>query len=93
MDSQAAISILLDKNQSIDHQHALEVLEFRDWAARNWDMRLKHIYHEANQAADYLANLGHTLHRGCHSITWSDCNLAYHILLDCMGISEPRLIS
>ncbi|CAN1169676.1 hypothetical protein LINPERPRIM_LOCUS19922, partial [Linum perenne] len=72
---------------------ALEVLEFQDWAARNWDLRLKHIYREANQAADYLANLGHTLHRGCHPITCSDCNIAYHVRLDCMGISEPRLIS
>ncbi|CAN1829198.1 hypothetical protein LINPERHAP1_LOCUS32416, partial [Linum perenne] len=70
-----------------------EVLEFQDWAARNWDLRLKHIYREANLAADYLANLGHTLHRGCHPITCSDCNLAYHVRLDCMGISEPRLIS
>ncbi|CAN1263735.1 Putative ribonuclease H protein At1g65750 [Linum perenne] len=48
---------------------------------------------EANQAADYLANLGHTLPRGCHSISCSDCNLAYHVRYDCMGISEPRLIN
>ncbi|CAN1756518.1 Putative ribonuclease H protein At1g65750, partial [Linum perenne] len=93
IDSQAAIAILLDKNQLLDHQHGIEVLEFRDWVAKDWDLRLKHIYREANQAADYLANLGHTLPMGCHSISCSDCNLAYHVRYDCMGISEPRLIN
>ncbi|CAN1845141.1 Putative ribonuclease H protein At1g65750 [Linum perenne] len=93
MDSKAVIAIILDKDQSIDHSHALEVLEFRDWAARNWDLRLKHIYREANQAADYLANIGHSLQRGCHSIPLSDCNLAYHVRSDCMGIYVPRLVN
>ncbi|CAN1146097.1 Putative ribonuclease H protein At1g65750, partial [Linum perenne] len=93
MDSKAVIAILLDKDQSIDHSHALEVLEFRDWATRNWDLRLKHIYREANQAADYLANIGHSLQRGCHSIPLSDCNLAYHVRSDCMGIYVPRLVN
>ncbi|CAN1248314.1 Putative ribonuclease H protein At1g65750 [Linum perenne] len=93
MDSQTAIVILLDRRPSIDHQHTLEVFEFRDWMNRDWELRLKHIYREANQAADYLANFGHSLPRGCHSVPISDCNLAYHIRQDYMGISEPRLVN
>ncbi|CAN1162504.1 Putative ribonuclease H protein At1g65750 [Linum perenne] len=48
---------------------------------------------EANKAADYLANLGHSLDRGCHSVPLTDCNLAYFIRHDCMGISNPRLVN
>ncbi|CAN1166153.1 Putative ribonuclease H protein At1g65750 [Linum perenne] len=93
MDSQAAIAILLDKSLTIAHQHALEVLEFRDWMNRDWVLRLKHVYREANRAADFLANLGHSMPRGCHEVPISDCNLAYHVRYDCMGISEPRLVN
>ncbi|CAN1314879.1 Putative ribonuclease H protein At1g65750 [Linum perenne] len=93
MDSQAAMAILLDSRPSIDHHHALEVFEFRDWMNKDWELWLKHIYREANQAADYLANFGHSLPRGCHSVPTSDCNLAYHIRYDCMGISEPRMVN
>ncbi|CAN1845775.1 Putative ribonuclease H protein At1g65750 [Linum perenne] len=60
---------------------------------RDWALKLKHVYREANRVADYLASYGHTLPRGSHSIPLSDCNLAYHIRYDCMGISEPRLIT
>ncbi|CAN1243153.1 Putative ribonuclease H protein At1g65750, partial [Linum perenne] len=93
MDSLAAIAILLDKNPMINHQHAIEVLEFRDWVSKDWELKLKHIYREGNQTADFLARLGHNLPRGCHSIPLSNCNLVYHIRYDCMGISEPRLIN
>ncbi|CAN1779642.1 Putative ribonuclease H protein At1g65750 [Linum perenne] len=93
MDSLAAIAILLDMSPVINHQHAVEVYQFRDWVSKDWEIKLKHVYREGNQAADYLARLGHKLHRGCHSIPLSDCNLAYHVRYDCMGISEPRLVN
>ncbi|CAN1322897.1 Putative ribonuclease H protein At1g65750 [Linum perenne] len=72
IDSEAAVAILLDSSQTIDHRH---------------------VYREANKAADYLANLGHSLDRGCHSVPLTDCNLAYCIRHDCMGISNPRLVN
>ncbi|CAN1144455.1 Putative ribonuclease H protein At1g65750 [Linum perenne] len=93
IDSLAAIAILLDKNPVINHHHAIEVFEFRDWVRKDWEIKLKHVYREGNQVADFLARLGHKLPRGCHSVPLSDCNLAYHVRLDCMGISEPRLVN
>ncbi|CAN1818919.1 Putative ribonuclease H protein At1g65750, partial [Linum perenne] len=93
MDSQAAIAILTDSNQSIEHQHALEVLEFRNWVDKDWELRLKHVYREGNQAADFPANLGHSLPRGYHLIPISDCNLAYYVRYDCLGMSEPRMVN
>ncbi|CAN1836493.1 hypothetical protein LINPERHAP1_LOCUS34790 [Linum perenne] len=56
-------------------------------------VRVKHVYREANHAADYLASLGHNTTRGAHEVDISDCNLAYFIRYDCMGISEPRVIN
>ncbi|CAN1127664.1 Putative ribonuclease H protein At1g65750, partial [Linum perenne] len=86
MDSLAA-------NPVISHQHVIEVFEFRDWVSKDWEIKLKHVYREGNPVADFLAQLGHKLPRGCHSIPLSDCNLAYHVRYDCMGISEPRLVN
>ncbi|CAN1190075.1 Putative ribonuclease H protein At1g65750, partial [Linum perenne] len=47
LDSQAAITILLDRNDTISHQDALEVFEFREWMGRDWVLKLKHVYREA----------------------------------------------
>ncbi|CAN1123825.1 Putative ribonuclease H protein At1g65750 [Linum perenne] len=93
MDSQAAIAILMDKSDTITHQHALEVYEFREWLGRDWVLKLKHVYREANQVADFLASHGHTLPRGCHSVPMSNCNLIYHVRYDCMGSLYPYLLS
>ncbi|CAN1187375.1 Putative ribonuclease H protein At1g65750 [Linum perenne] len=92
IDSQAVVAILLDTSTTLVHQHAIEVLEFRDWLEKDWELKVKHIYREANQAADYLANKGHRLARGYHSVPLLDCNLVYYIRHDCMGISVPRLV-
>ncbi|CAN1188099.1 hypothetical protein LINPERPRIM_LOCUS32236 [Linum perenne] len=64
MDSQSTVAILLDKILTIAHQYALEVLEFRDWQRRSWELKLKHVFREGNYAADFLANYSHTLQRG-----------------------------
>ncbi|CAN1187377.1 Putative ribonuclease H protein At1g65750 [Linum perenne] len=69
-----------------------EYLGSKDWLEKDWELKVKHIYREANQAADYLANKGHRLARGYHSVPLLDCNLVYYIRHDCMGISVPRLV-
>ncbi|CAN1794637.1 hypothetical protein LINPERHAP1_LOCUS20370, partial [Linum perenne] len=49
------------------HQYTLQVLEFQDWLQRDWEVKVKHVYREANHAADYLANLGHNTTRNTRS--------------------------
>ncbi|CAN1148279.1 Putative ribonuclease H protein At1g65750 [Linum perenne] len=88
-----AVALLGDKNETVDHHHALEIVEFRDWLLVDWEITIKHVYGEANQAADFLANVGHNIPRGSHSIRVFDCNLAYYLRYDCMGISEPKLVN
>ncbi|CAN1744711.1 Putative ribonuclease H protein At1g65750 [Linum perenne] len=93
IDSQAVVAILSDTNLQITHSHALEVLEFQEWLKRDWEVKLSHVYREANHAADHLASRGHTVTRGCHLIDPTDGSLAYFIRYDCMGISKTRLIN
>ncbi|CAN1799415.1 Putative ribonuclease H protein At1g65750 [Linum perenne] len=59
---------------------------------RNWEVVFHHTYREGNRTADFLANLGHSLPFGTHSIPVSDCNLCFYLRLNCMGISEPGSI-
>ncbi|CAN0911062.1 hypothetical protein LINGRAPRIM_LOCUS1389 [Linum grandiflorum] len=37
------------------------VQRFRQLCARDWEIRIKHVYREANVLADYIASIGHTL--------------------------------
>ncbi|CAN0904536.1 Putative ribonuclease H protein At1g65750 [Linum grandiflorum] len=68
LDSLTAISLFQEQG-SCDHQHAVLVLKFRKLVTRNWSVRLRHVYREANQAADFLAALGHSLSFGSHEVT------------------------
>ncbi|CAN1168888.1 Putative ribonuclease H protein At1g65750 [Linum perenne] len=92
MDSRAAVEIIMNYESASSHQYTLKVLEFQDWLHRDWEVKVIHIYREANHAADYLANLGHNTIRGAHDVNISDCNLAYFVRYDCLDISEPRVI-
>ncbi|CAN1784075.1 Putative ribonuclease H protein At1g65750 [Linum perenne] len=53
----------------------------------------RHIYREANSAADYLANLGHSLDLGTHVYLYPDSALLYWLRYDLLGVSTPRLIN
>ncbi|CAN1840954.1 Putative ribonuclease H protein At1g65750 [Linum perenne] len=90
-DSRTALALLTDPGE-VTHNHSLEVLQFRELLTREWEVILKHVYREANHAADFLANPGHQLSYGVHLIRTSDCNLGFHLLYDSLGISESRPI-
>ncbi|CAN1188826.1 Putative ribonuclease H protein At1g65750 [Linum perenne] len=91
-DSRSVISLILN-DEAPTHQHTGEVLLIRSLVRREWDVSFSHVYREANKSADFLARLGYERELGLHRIDTSDCNLGYFLRLDCMGISEPRLIS
>ncbi|CAN0904913.1 Putative ribonuclease H protein At1g65750, partial [Linum grandiflorum] len=90
-DSRAAIAILA-KDSELDHQHAALVLRFKELCNRQWEVQISHIYREANYAADYLANLGHSLSYGMHLFDSLDRGLSYWLHYDLIGVSTPRLV-
>ncbi|CAN1177066.1 Putative ribonuclease H protein At1g65750 [Linum perenne] len=92
LDSIAAIS-LLSNAELTQHQHGLETTEFQELQRRDWDLEITHTYRVGNHAADYLASIGYGYPYGSHIVSISDCNLVYHLRRDCIGVSEPRLIS
>ncbi|CAN1312663.1 Putative ribonuclease H protein At1g65750 [Linum perenne] len=59
----------------------------------DWCVQVRHIYREANKAANSLAGRGHSLGLGTHIIPTSDRSLGFYLRYDCIGISEDRLIS
>ncbi|CAN1131581.1 hypothetical protein LINPERPRIM_LOCUS13893 [Linum perenne] len=74
------------------HQHATEVLAFRELCSRDWKVVIRHICREANKAADFLTGRGHEFPFGVHLSPFSDRNLGYFLRYDCIEISEPRFI-
>ncbi|CAN0892951.1 Putative ribonuclease H protein At1g65750 [Linum grandiflorum] len=75
-DSRAAIAILA-KDYELDHQHEALVLHFKELHSRQWEVQLSHIYREANNAADYLANLGHSFSYRLHLFDSPDRGLSH----------------
>ncbi|CAN1153073.1 Putative ribonuclease H protein At1g65750, partial [Linum perenne] len=53
MDSATAIT-LFGESKTFIHKHSLEVIQFIEFMARDWVVRVKHVPREANQAVDYL---------------------------------------
>ncbi|CAN1162572.1 Putative ribonuclease H protein At1g65750 [Linum perenne] len=91
-DSQAAVS-LLSSNEGRMHRHASLVEQFIELCRREWVVSIRHVYREANRAADFLANRGHVFPYGVHHFPIVDCNLNYVLLYDSLGVSNPRLIA
>ncbi|CAN1790041.1 Putative ribonuclease H protein At1g65750 [Linum perenne] len=67
MDSQAAISILMNESNA-NHNLGMEILEFQELKQRSWELILKHTFREGNRVADFLANTGYDYPLGSHTI-------------------------
>ncbi|CAN0870349.1 Putative ribonuclease H protein At1g65750, partial [Linum grandiflorum] len=90
-DSAAAIAIL-SNSSSLDHQHAILVVQYQELCKRQWEVTLTHIYREANCTADYLANLGHSFNLGFHIVDSPDRGLSHWLRYDVIGVSLPRSV-
>ncbi|CAN1730826.1 Putative ribonuclease H protein At1g65750 [Linum perenne] len=90
LDSTAAISILLQANTG--HQHSSLVARFQRLRARDWEIRIVHIYREANHLADCLAARGHNIHTGTIARLEDDPEVRRWGLYDARGVTERRNI-
>ncbi|CAN0898341.1 Putative ribonuclease H protein At1g65750, partial [Linum grandiflorum] len=92
--SNSAVAIaILSNGSSLDHQHAILVMQFQELCNRPWEVTLNHIYREANCAADYLANLGHSFMFGLHFVNLSDRGQTHWLGYESIGVSLPRSVS
>ncbi|CAN1219297.1 Putative ribonuclease H protein At1g65750 [Linum perenne] len=83
---------LLSKDHPLTHQHATAVSKIRRMLQREWTVYFTHIYREANFLADHLANKGHELALGSHTIDNTDRGIAYWARYDLFGGSETRSV-
>ncbi|CAN1802019.1 Putative ribonuclease H protein At1g65750 [Linum perenne] len=91
-DSKAAVSILSNVD-NLDHRHASLVEQFQALKNQDWEVSIHHIFREANNAADYLAKLGHDLALGTHVFLYPDSNILYWLSFDLVGSCLPRIIN
>ncbi|CAN0920408.1 Putative ribonuclease H protein At1g65750 [Linum grandiflorum] len=91
-DSAAAIAIL-SNGSSLEHQHAILVMQFQELYNLPWEVTLNHIYREANCAVNYLANLGHSYMFGLHIVNLPDRGLSHWLRYDIIAVSLPRSVS
>ncbi|CAI0601142.1 unnamed protein product, partial [Linum tenue] len=90
-DSRVAIDLVQAATESSPHYQL--VMQVRRLLERAWQVVLKHIYREANAAADFLASKGHSHAVGEHMIQTPTDVLNFWLLHDCMGVQTPRLIT
>ncbi|CAN0890369.1 Putative ribonuclease H protein At1g65750 [Linum grandiflorum] len=91
-DSRCATQLLRGTGNE-DHQHAALLGRFRELRDRDWQLKIVHIYREANIAADYLAHMGHSATYGIHFLTSYPTTLTNWFLHDRLSITQPRLVS
>ncbi|CAN1319812.1 Putative ribonuclease H protein At1g65750 [Linum perenne] len=91
-DSQLAVKLLLSE-ENINHQHSSLVHTFQEFKARNWEITIEHVYREANNAADFLANMGHDLDLGISMFSFPCNTLMEWIRYDLVGICQPRHVN
>ncbi|CAN1142156.1 Putative ribonuclease H protein At1g65750 [Linum perenne] len=90
-DSKAAVETLSNRRSPVG-QHSSLVEQFFELSSRLWEVSIHHIYREANYAADYLANFGHSLGYGIHVLDAPDSSLLYWLNFDIVGSCTTRLI-
>ncbi|CAN1175637.1 Putative ribonuclease H protein At1g65750 [Linum perenne] len=91
-DSRAAVNILSCVENRLN-RHTSLVQQFQELKLRDWVVQIHHIYREANFAADYMANLGHSFDLGTHVFQVPDSSLLYWLRYDLFGVCEPRIIN
>ncbi|CAN1185668.1 Putative ribonuclease H protein At1g65750 [Linum perenne] len=88
-----AVVLLINGVDNLEHRHASLVEQFHSLRDRDWEVTIHHIYHEANNVADYLANLGQELDIGTHVFLNPDTTLLYLLRYDLIVICLPRIIN
>ncbi|CAN1281446.1 hypothetical protein LINPERPRIM_LOCUS17737 [Linum perenne] len=73
------MAILLHDGEVL-HQHAGEVLKFRELLSRNWVVCVQHIYREDNKVTGFLTIAGHDLSHGFHDFNRSNTEICSFLL-------------
>ncbi|KAF7811665.1 peroxidase 65-like [Senna tora] len=91
-DSEVALELV--SNGVVDtHPCSALVQRVRSLIDRHWDTELVHVFREANQAADFMAKLSHSLAEGFHVFDSPHVGLRSILAADLNSPLVPRLCS
>ncbi|CAN1276616.1 Putative ribonuclease H protein At1g65750, partial [Linum perenne] len=91
-ESASAVQLLTDM-RGLLHQHSSLVNLFQEFNSRPWEVSIEHIFREANNAADFLANSGHQLDLGT-TVFYLPCpTLLNWLRYDLLGVCLPRMVN
>ncbi|KAL9414516.1 hypothetical protein AB3S75_042892 [Citrus x aurantiifolia] len=68
------------------------IAAIQDLLSRNWQATISHIYHEANSAADFMANMAHSAPLGLHFFSKPPVGINPIISQDLFGVIQPRFV-
>ncbi|KAF7822536.1 putative ribonuclease H protein At1g65750 family [Senna tora] len=89
-DSEVALE-LVENGTTENHPCSGLVHQIRSLVDRNWDINLVHAFREANQTADLMAKMSHTLSEGLHVFCYPHKDLGYILTADLYGPLVPRV--
>ncbi|CAA7018667.1 unnamed protein product [Microthlaspi erraticum] len=91
VDSELVVGIL---KQGIAASHPLSFLArmCHGFLLKDWEVRISHVFREANRVADGLANLAFTLSLGFHLFDVVPSSLESLLWEDEIGVTYPRLV-
>ena len=93
-DSRVVVEIIKGDTMRVDRNYNL-IMQIRGLMGREWEVKMIHVYREANFVADWLANFGLTryvLERGANIITDPPSGLYSLLYYDLIRSTIPRLI-
>ena len=92
MDSSVAVA-LINKDIDSKHPYGTVIARIKELLLRNRQVNLQLIYRESNRAADWLADLGHSLNLGVCFYFTSPSGLSVILRNDLAGVSLPWLVT
>ena len=63
IDSSVAVA-LINKDIDLKHPYGSVIARIKEMLMKSWQVSIKLIYHESKRAADWMAELGHSLNLG-----------------------------
>ena len=90
-DSKLVVDAILNPI-SVDTMHEPIISSIQQWMLREWEVRITHIYREANMCTDWLTKFAYQTPLGLHILDQCSRNLFQFLFSDVVGVAWPRTI-
>ena len=86
------VTQMISKQVVVPNMFYALVVAVRKLLSRNWQTSITHIYREANSAADFMANMAHSVLLGLHVFSNPPMGIYSIISQDIFGVTQPRFV-